>query len=88
MSSAIAFKGSPGVCGHAVNSQILLFSSYLGSIGLAAKENGYNVTFYLKPIPLLVIMVMCDISRSWDKEKKLDSQTRLLTRVFFFVMAC
>ena len=23
MSAAIAFKGSPGVCGHAVNSQIL-----------------------------------------------------------------
>ena len=23
MSGAIAFKGSPGVCGHAVNSQIL-----------------------------------------------------------------
>ena len=45
MSAAIAFKGSPGVCGHAVNSQILLFSSYLGSIGIAAEENGYNVTF-------------------------------------------
>ena len=38
MSAAIAFKGSPGVCGHAVNSQILLFSSYLGSIGIAAEE--------------------------------------------------
>ena len=45
MSAAIAFKGSPGVCGHAVNSQILLFSSYLGSIGIAAEENGYKVTF-------------------------------------------
>ena len=30
-----------------------------------------------------MIMVMCDISRSWDKEKNLDSQTRLLTGVFF-----
>ena len=27
-------------------------------------------------------MVMRDISRSWDKEKKLDSQTRLLTGAF------
>ena len=45
MSAAIAFKGSPGVCDHAVNSQILLCSSYLGSIGIAAEENGYNVTF-------------------------------------------
>ena len=45
MNAAIAFKGSPGVCGHAVNSQILLFSNYLGSIVIAAEENGYNVTF-------------------------------------------
>ena len=44
MSAAIAFKGAPGVCGHAVNSQILLFSSYLGSIGIAAEETGDNVT--------------------------------------------
>ena len=44
-SAEIAFKGSPWVCGHAVNSQILLLSSYLGSIGIAAEENGYNVTF-------------------------------------------
>ena len=79
-SAAIAFKGSPGVCGHVVNSYILLFSSYSGSIGIAAEENGYNVTFYLKPIPLLVIMVMCDPLRSWDKEKK----TQLSTAVFFF----
>ena len=84
MSAAIAFKGSPGVCGHAVNSYILLFSSYSGSIGIAAEENGYNVTFYLKPIPLLVIMVMCDPLRSWDKEKK----TQLSTAVFFFVISC
>ena len=45
MSAAIAFKGSPGVCGHAVNSQILLCISYLDSIVIAAEENGYNVTF-------------------------------------------
>ena len=31
------------------------------------RKNGYNVTFYLKAIPLLVITVMCDISRSRKK---------------------
>ena len=55
------------VCGKLsryLNYSAVTFLNRLLEERIAVEENGYNVTFYLKTIPLLVITVTCDISQS------------------------